>query len=170
MNNAAATGVFSRIPFTPMQTSLPRFLLGLFTAVLLSQCVSTPQTRIERNPQLFSQLSPRERQLVSDGIIREGLTRDAVFLAWGRPDRVSAGANRGKELETWIYLSERPVRTMNMSLGYGHRGWGGYDYGGWGGYPSPYGTMGPSVLYMPYTAGLVEFTNDRVTRWMANPR
>jgi hypothetical protein len=29
---------------------------------------------------------------------------------------------------------------------------------------------GPAVMYVPYTAGVVEFTRGRVTRWSATPR
>ncbi|MDZ4404617.1 hypothetical protein [Prosthecobacter sp.] len=150
-----------------------RSCLGLTAALLLSQCASTPQTRIERNPQLFAALSTRDRQLVISGVIREGMTRDAVFLAWGRPDRVSVGTNRGKEVEAWTYLGERPVRTFSIGMGFGY---GGFGYGGWGpygyggGYGFPYMGGGPSVMYVPYTAGVVEFSRGRVTRWMATPR
>jgi len=148
-----------------------RFSLGMFAALLLSQCVSsTPQSRIERNPQLFSRLSAKDRQLVTGGVIREGMSRDAVFLAWGSPDRVSAGTNRGREVESWSYVGQRPVRTFNMGMGFGYGGWGPYWGGpyGWGGYP--YWGGGPSVMYVPYTAGVVEFTRGRVTRWMASPQ
>ena len=100
--------------------SFLRFSLGLLAALLLVQCASsTPQTRIHRNPQLYANLSTRDRQLVNSGVIREGMTRDAVFLAWGRPDSVTAGTNRGRETENWTYVGQRPVRTMSMSMGMG---------------------------------------------------
>ncbi len=156
--------------FKIMKTFLLRFSLGLMAALLFSQCASNPQSRIERNPQLFNQLSARDRQLVTSGVIREGMTRNAVFLAWGRPDRVSVGSSRGKEVEAWTYLGERPVRTFNMNMGFGY---GGFGYGGWGPYGYggfPYMGGGPSVMYVPYTAGVVEFSKGRVTRWMATPR
>lgn len=139
--------------------------LGLLAVVLLVQCVSTPRTRVERNPQLFAQLSAKDRQLVMSGVIREGMTRDAVFLAWGAPDRVSIGTNRGRELESWIYQGQQPVRSMNMSMGFGYGGYGPYGYGGY-----PYFGGGPSVTYIPYTAGVVEFSGSRVSRWMASAR
>ncbi|WP_395718391.1 hypothetical protein [Prosthecobacter sp.] len=153
-----------------MKTIL-RLFFGLLTALTLSQCASsTPQTRIERNPQLFTRLSAKDRQLVTSGVIREGMTRDAVFLAWGRPDRVSVGTSRGKEIEAWTYVGERPVRTLNMGVGFGYGAWNPYWGGPWGwGGPGFWGG-GPSVTYVPYTAGVVEFTNGRVTRWMASPR
>ena len=154
--------------------SILRFSLGLVAALLLVQCASsTPQTRIQRNPQLYANLSTRDRQLVNSGVIREGMNRDGVFLAWGRPDSVTSGTNRGRETESWVYVGQRPVRTMNMSMGFGmggfgYGGWGPYGMGGFGGYPFMGG--GPSVTYIPYTAGVVEFSSGRVVRWAATAR
>lgn len=153
-----------------MKTSILRTCLGLMAAVLFSQCVSSPQSRIENNPQMYAQLSTRDRELVSSGVIREGMTRDAVFLAWGRPDSITRGTNRGRATESWTYIGERPVRTMNMSVGWGYGGWGYGGWGpyGWGGYP--YWGAGPSVTYIPYTAGVVDFSAGRVVRWQATAR
>jgi hypothetical protein len=161
---------FRRNLFQTMKTSLLRACLGLCATLLLTQCGSTPQSRIERNPQMFAQLGAKDRQLVNSGVIREGMTRDAVFLAWGRPDSISTGTNRGRATENWTYIGERPVRTMNMSMGFGFGGWG---YGGWGPYGwggSPYWGGGPTVTYVPYTAGVVEFSGGRVVRWSATAR
>lgn len=170
-----------------MNTSVLKLCAGLCGALLLSQCVATPQTRIQNNPQLYSQLSSRDRQLVASGSLREGMTRDAVYLAWGQADRVSTGVHKGRAMESWTYLGQRPVTTYNMGFGLGG-GWGGYPYwgagrlgygwagglGGWGGWGggwgSPYWGGGPMVTYIPYTQAVVEFTNGRVTSWMAAPR
>lgn len=158
-----------------MKNFLPRLCAGLIGALLLSQCAATPQSRISRNPQIYGELSARDQQSVANGMIREGMTRDAVYLAWGRPDRVSVGSNRGRKIESWTYVGQRPVSTMNVGMGFGWGGgpfwgggplgWGGY---GWGGYP--YWGGGPSVTYIPYTQGVVEFTSGRVTKWLNTPR
>lgn len=161
-----------------MKNSVLKLCLGLCGALLLSQCAATPQSRIQRNPQLYSQLSTRDRQMVASGTIREGMTRDSVYLAWGRPDRVSVGTNRGREVESWIYLGQRPVSTYNVGFGWGG-GWGAWGGGPyWGGGPWGYGGLGygpywgggPSITYLPYTQAVVEFTNGRVTRWQSAPR
>ncbi len=159
-----------------MKTIL-RLCTGVVAALVLCQCSATPQSRIERNPQIYSQLNSKDRQLAASGTVREGMTRDAVYLAWGRPDRVSMGTNRGRAIETWTYLGERPVSTFSMGFGSGFGrgpywgggpwGWGGWGYGGYGG---GYWGGGPSVTYVPYTHGVVEFSNGRVTRWMTTPR
>lgn len=159
-------------------SSLFRLCLVLITTLFFVQCSSTPRTRIEKNPQMFSKLSAKDRQLVTHGLIREGMTRDAVFLAWGRPDSVSVGINRGRESENWTYEGQRPVRSMNMNMGFGYGGfgYGGFGYGGLGGFgPFGYGGYpmwgsGTSVTYIPYTAGTVDFVNGRVVSWKSTAR
>lgn len=155
-----------------------RLCLVLAVAILFVQCASTPKTRIEKNPQMFSKLSAKDRQLVTHGLIREGMTRDAVFLAWGRPDAVSVGINRGRESENWTYEGQRPVRSMNMNMGFGYGGfgYGGFGYPGFGGF-GPYGYggypmwgSGTSVTYIPYTAGTADFVNGRVVSWKSTAR
>ncbi len=160
------------------------FLLSA-TALLLSSCVSSsPQARIERNPQLYTQLSAKDRELVTQGTIREGMTRDAVFLAWGAPDQTTVGRKSGREIEQWTYLGQRPVRTMSMNVGFGYGyggrcgpwgggpwGWGGGPWG-WGGGPWGWGGpgFGTDVMYVPYTAGTVGFRSGRVSEWQAARR
>ncbi len=164
-----------------MKNSVLKLCAGLCGVLLLSQCVATPQSRIQRNPQLYSQLGDRDRQMVASGSIREGMTRDAVYLAWGKPDRVATGTHKGRAVESWTYVGQRPVTSYNMGFGLGG-GWGGFPYwgaggmgygwgggfGGWGPYSAWGG--GPMVTYIPYTQAVVEFTKGRVTSWMSAPR
>ncbi len=161
--------------------SFLRLCLAVVIATFFVQCASTPQTRIEKNPEMFSKLSAKDRQLISHGLIREGMTRDAVFLAWGRPDTVSVGVNRGRQSENWTYEGQRPVRSMsmNMGFGYGGFGYGGYGYGGYGGFGGfgPYGYGGypmwgggSAVTYIPYTAGTADFVGGRVVSWKSTAR
>lgn len=160
-----------------MKSTLLRLCAGFAALVLLTQCASTPQSRIEDNPQLYSDLTKRDRDLVTAGTIREGMTRDAVFLAWGKPSSVSVGTQSGRKMEMWSYTGQRAVNSVNMGFGmgygYGRLGigpyWGAGPMGwGWGGGYPYWG--GSSVTYVPYTQAQVEFTNGRVTRWMTTPR
>lgn len=153
---------------------LLRLCLAVIATVFFVQCSSTPQTRIEKNPQMFAKLSARDRQLVASGHIREGMSRDGVFLAWGRPSSVSVGTNRGRETESWVYEGQRPVRSMNMSMGFGYGGfgfggWGPYGYGGLGGVYPMWGS-GSTVTYIPYTAGVADFAGGRVISWKSTIR
>ncbi len=73
-------------------------LAGLF----LAGC-ATIESRISEHPEIFNSLSPRDQALVRQGRIREGMSRDAVWLAWGSPEQKGFGRYHGKSTETWIY-------------------------------------------------------------------
>lgn len=75
-------------------------VLALFTGAC-----STIESRINENPTAFYRLSPEDQQLVLQGRISEGFDRDAVYIAWGRPDEVTQGQRQGKMTESWIYLT-----------------------------------------------------------------
>lgn len=150
-----------------MRTILP--LLALLVLLLPGCATMNPsEKRVQKYPGMFEKLSSADRSAVLRGEIREGMSTDAVFLAWGRPDRVMSGSRDGRGKERWAYFSSRPVTTV--SVGYG--GFGphpfysqfgmhpvyGYGYGpGWG--------FGPGVDYLPELDRTVEFTNGRVVAW-----
>lgn len=143
--------------------SVLRKVLLLGAACLMVGCaVSTPQTRIARNPQMFAALSPGQQELVSRGRIERGLPMDGVFLAWGRPDRVVEWDRSGSRLERWTYLGLRPVHTYTVGWGWGS-GWGGWH--GWGLCGDPYLYGGPAVEWVPYPLSRVDFRHGRVTDW-----
>jgi hypothetical protein len=72
-------------------------------ALILAGC-STPQTRISERPELYQSLSHRDQVLVSQGQIRIEMSRAAVWLAWGSPDRKIVGNMGGGPTETWVYV------------------------------------------------------------------
>lgn len=77
--------------------------LGLATAAIVLSSCSTPQTRISERPDLYQSLSPRDQALVNQGQIRIGMSRTAVWLAWGTTDRKIIGNMGNGPTETWIY-------------------------------------------------------------------
>lgn len=139
-------------------------LLPLFGALLFASCApSTPQSRIEKAPEKFERLSPREKGLVQRGELSRGMSKDAVWIAWGSPASSYEGSKNGKPSERWDYTGSRPVYTTNYFGGYssGYTRWGGhrYPYSGYG-----FG-FGPEVSYIPYTRASVWFVNERVDSW-----
>ncbi len=153
------------VPFRKVFCQTALVLLPL----LLVGCASTVERRIERNPQLFEQLSAEDKQLVRERRLREGMGREAVFLALGKPDRVSTGRKSGKDFERWTYMGQRAVTTQTFGMGFG--AWGGRWGGGWcGPYYDPFLMGGPMVTYIPYDAAAVDFVNGRVTGWESMPR
>ena len=92
---------------------------------LLASCETT-QSRISKHPEIYQNLSANDQALVSRGQIRAGMPQNAVWLAWGSPDRKITGNMRGHATETWIYVTYETVPYPY----YGPR-WGyGYGFGG----------------------------------------
>ncbi len=83
--------------------------LGLLLLAGLTAC-STPQTRARRSPAVYGALSKPDRRLVLQGGVHDGMSRDAVFIAWGQPDFVHRKTDKSTETETWIY--ERQITQL----------------------------------------------------------
>lgn len=133
-------------------------LCWLALVFLVASCTSPVQRRIEKNPSLYNGLSDHQKSLVQRGAIEEGMSKEAVYLAWGRPDRGSRGSKMGKAYERWSYAAYDPVF-------WGPYGAPGY---GWGSGPwlyDPYYAPGPSMSYIPYEERWAEFLNNRVAAW-----
>lgn len=142
---------------------MKNFLTVLGAGLLLVSCVpTTPQARIQQNPQKFASLGTKQQTLVQQGQISRGMSRDAVYLAWGAASGIFQGFKNGKPVERWDYAGSRPVYMTNF--------YGGYGYGGYGAY-GPYGYsglgfgIGPEIAYIPYRVASVWFVNDRVDSW-----
>ncbi|MEY4484926.1 MAG: hypothetical protein RL693_2378, partial [Verrucomicrobiota bacterium] len=125
-------------------------------ALLLVSCTSPIVKRIEHNPQIYAALSDQHKSMVSRGEISEGMTKQAVFIAWGRPDRGSKGSQNGKAYERWSYSGYEAVQGTSMGVGMGYWGYGYYEPGFY---------YAPTVTYLPYEARRVEFLNNKVTAW-----
>ncbi len=138
--------------------------LALLAAAVIPSCApSTPQARIEKAPEKFAALPARDQELVRQGEIANGMSPDAVELAWGRPDRVLEGSAQRKPMDRWDYLGSRPVAVAPLFGGYGY----GYGYG-YGPYQN-YGWSGPAfgadIAYIPYLSASVRFIDRRVDSW-----
>lgn len=71
--------------------------------------------RLEKNPTLLKSKSMGERQLIINGDIAPGMTRDAVYLAWGNPKHVYEGAEDGVAYEEWHYQTIRPKPEISLT-------------------------------------------------------
>ena len=98
----------------------------------LTSC-TTVDTRISEKQESFRRLSPSDQALVQQGKIREGLSMDAVYIAWGPPSQRIPGRYRGSVVETWVYdataAGDYPG-PFYYGYGYGY----GPGYGFYGGY------------------------------------
>ena len=82
---------------------LRAWILAVVAGALVLTSCSTPQTRISEHPDLYQSISHKEQALVNQGQIRIGMSRPAVWLAWGSPDRRIIGNMGGGTTETWVY-------------------------------------------------------------------
>ena len=124
-------------------------------ALLLTSC-STIESRISENPEIYRNLSSRDQALVNQGQIRYGMSRNAVWLAWGSPDSKVIGNMRGHSTETWIYVHYATYPYYPYYSPYGP----GFGYFGDPFYdPFYYSLIPPSI---PYPYKTVTFSNGRV--------
>ncbi len=134
--------------------------LTIAAALVLSlvSCQSaTPASRIAENPVLFRSLPQEQQTLVQQGRISEGMSQDAVFLAWGAPNNAPfVGQKDGKNITRWVYTYQEPVMTTPA--------WGGAYWGPHGWY-EPAFYAGPTTVYVPRTAATVLFENNKVVSW-----
>lgn len=91
----------------------------------LASC-ETLDTRISQHPDIYQRLSPSDQALVSQGQIRNGMSQDAVWLAWGNSEQKAVGNMRGQPTETWIYMNYAtypyPYYGPRFGYGYGYVG------------------------------------------------
>lgn len=75
--------------------------------------------RISKNQGKFQKLSSYHQSKVSNGDLAEGMSKDAVFLAWGKPDKVTDSTMHGAKSELWMYTGREARPTTSIGIGYG---------------------------------------------------
>lgn len=74
--------------------------------LILAGC-ATPQARIKKRPDLFASFPPEVQANVIEGKIELGYTKDMVWIAMGRPDRVYRKRAEVGESEIWAYVQQQ---------------------------------------------------------------
>ncbi len=132
-------------------------ILAIALLVLSLPCcqVATPASRIQENPVLFQALPEKDRALVQQGQIREGMSPEAVYLAWGYPDsQPFEGQKDGKHVTRWEYTTLEPV-LVNAPC----HPWHCCPYDDFRGMPE--------TAYVRRPAAYVTFENGKVVAWEA---
>lgn len=83
-----------------------QWIQGLAVVLLvvgLAGCATTPEKRIQQNPEAFEALPPDVQENVREGRVEIGYTPETVFLALGAPDRKTTRRTEDGEREIWIY-------------------------------------------------------------------
>ena len=147
----------------PRVKSILAIILG---ALAVGGCAtqSTIPSRIRERPEAYSALTPMMRAAVDAGRLMEGMSRDAVFMAWGKPSETVQVDGAGGPFEMWVYLG----------TGWRQRSFPTYYY-----YPNPYRpfpNLVPSVpLYETvrtayrYAKAEVTFCQGVVQKWSVRP-
>ncbi|MFT6177870.1 MAG: hypothetical protein ACJAQT_000270 [Akkermansiaceae bacterium] len=139
-------------------------ILPLLALFVVSCASSTPAKRIEENPRRYTSLNSRHQALVESGKIENGMTSDAVYLAWGKPASQAEGQEGGKTFEKWTYTSIAPIYSQSFYGGYGY-GYGRYSRRGYERRYYPYNSFGTEINFVPYRSAWVKFLNGRVDSW-----
>ena len=132
----------------------------VLAAALLTGCASTIESRKKEHYNAYSQLSPDERAAVDAGQIKVGMTKEAVYIAWGKPQQVVVTESSAGRNEVWVYM-ETYLQ--------------GYNYWGYRPYCGPYHYYyhGPQLYYdyapISYARGEVIFEGDKVKQWRTLP-
>jgi hypothetical protein len=86
----------------------------LLAVVMMAGCVSTPEKRIAKNPDLFGSFPAEVQACIRKGQVAIGFTPDMVRLAMGEPDRVNVRTTATGETELWVYTSVSHYSTFEQ--------------------------------------------------------
>ena len=97
-------------------------IASLAATLLLSGCVSSPQTRAEDNPDIFESFTASQKETILKGEVDLDYSPEMVLMAAGVPDRKAKKRSKLGTTEVWTYYKfrARPIR------GYGYGGYHGF--------------------------------------------
>ncbi len=123
--------------------------------MLLVVGCQTMDTRIAENPALWNSFSPEEQARIRDGKLWEGMTTEAVWLAWGKPRYKRHGQEGAVDFEEWVYtrIRSQDVMEWRYRQAYNGRDW----------YLVP--EYAPTQVYDEVPASSVRFIDGKVTAW-----
>ena len=85
-------------------------VLTAAAVILLAAGCETPRTRARLHPGVFAKLSAADQRLALAGKVRDGMTPQAVYIAWGDPDEKRAAADGKEPAESWLYRRQITVQ------------------------------------------------------------
>ncbi len=128
--------------------------------ILLSGCAtSTVETRKQERYGAYSALADEQRSLVDQGKIKVGMTMDAVYIAFGKPNEVLQEETQAGSTTRWLYHGS----TLQEYRQWRYR----YVRAGRFNYTEPY--MAYDYYLQPYVRSEVVFQNGVVKEWRTLP-
>jgi outer membrane protein assembly factor BamE (lipoprotein component of BamABCDE complex) len=85
-----------------MKLSTTLFSLSAATFLFMSGC-ATPEARIKKNPELFATYPPEIQNLIREGRVDIGFTKDMVRFALGEPNHIYLRTSADRQTEIWAY-------------------------------------------------------------------
>ena len=142
-------------------------ILPLALALMGASCApSNPAARAQKRPAAFQALPAEHQKMALEGRIKEGMSRDAVWVAWGPASRIYEASAQGTAQEVWHYTGLQQVYSGSIGMGMG------FGYGGSGRYgrsrradPFSYYDLNYGPQYVPFTQAEVKFQKGVVKSW-----
>ena len=137
-------------------------VLLLAGLIVLSGCAtpSTIESRRHERADVYQRLSPEQMAAVDSGKIKVGMTKDAVYIALGKPQQILQRETSQGATEIWLYMGQsyREVRY-----------WSYHHY-----YAGPYLHASPFLSYdyypLRYVRTEVIFEGNTVKEWRTLPQ
>lgn len=86
-----------------MEKRILNWMCLVVAAGMVVGCISTPEKRIARNPELFGSFPPEIQANIRKGEVAIGFTPEMVQMALGVPHRVVERTTMAGETKLWIY-------------------------------------------------------------------
>ena len=139
---------------------MKRAVCFLLLSLLAAGCAtSTIEKRKKQHSTAYSSLTPELQSAVDHGQIKVGMSEEAVYIAWGKPDQVLTNQTSQGTFVTWLYHGSRlhpyTYWTYHNYMADGHV---------WG---HPY--LGTSYYPVEYVSAEVVFENGVVKEWRTLP-
>jgi hypothetical protein len=107
-----------------MKTSKFNLIAAAALGLVLAAGCSTPETRIQKNPDAFARLTPAQQDMIRKGQVGLGFDETMVRLAVGEPDRIRTRVSAEGATVVWIYADWDNNDGMPLYRGWYHRYWG----------------------------------------------
>ena len=93
-------------------------VLGLLLILVLAGTGCDPAsgiaTRIAEKSAVFTQLTPEQKAKIEQGVVEIGFTADMVYMAMGRPQKITEKQLPAGQVAMWTYRNFLPTTSMSL--------------------------------------------------------